>query len=338
MANSNHTIRDDYWDTVKALLIFLVIFGHMIQFFMYHGETADDFWTDPVFKGIYLFHMPLFMMVSGYFAARSVKKYTWNAIPRYLQRLALPCLGMGCLSYIISAIQGAPSVSALLKGGAALWFLIVVFECLVWYLIMQQYKTWWYKLVILIIPILIAIYIRSYPGLSLCWPNAHQFTYLWPMFVLGTVLSSFNFTHSKINIKWIVFIPLFLPMYFIFQPTWYVYRLSLGFDINSILINLFRTLTAIIGCGAFLWIAKYLYPVISKYTITKNMGQATMAVYVLQTLFFEKIHCDFLKTSHYGYALLQSILLLLLLYFIYLVTRRIPLVSLLMYGEKQSAR
>ncbi len=255
MANSNHTIRDDYWDTVKALLIFLVIFGHMIQFFMYHGKTADDFWTDPVFKGIYLFHMPLFMMVSGYFAARSVKRHSWKSIPRYLQRLALPCLGMAIIYLIISLIQGSASISAFGGGGVSLWFLIVAFECVVGYLLMQVHGAWWYKLFLFIIPIPIAVWCSTLPVFYTShsfYTTLNQFTYLWPIFIIGAVLSSSGFSHNKINWKWGFFLLGFIPLYFLFQPTWYVYKLPLEGNLHSVLINIFRTMTAIIGSGAVL--------------------------------------------------------------------------------------
>ena len=53
--------RCGYIDVVKALTIYLVVLGHVIQFWQYQ----DCWWTDRVFLLIYSFHMPLFMMVSG---------------------------------------------------------------------------------------------------------------------------------------------------------------------------------------------------------------------------------------------------------------------------------
>lgn len=47
----------------------LVIFGHSLQFIGYSGRGG--FWDDPIFLAIYMFHMPLFMGYSGYFAPLS---------------------------------------------------------------------------------------------------------------------------------------------------------------------------------------------------------------------------------------------------------------------------
>ena len=79
--------------------MFLVILGHVIQLHMYPNSNA--FWENPLFKAIYIFHMPLFALISGYFAAKSFEKYQLRAIPRYLIRLALPGAGVGLLTACI---------------------------------------------------------------------------------------------------------------------------------------------------------------------------------------------------------------------------------------------
>lgn len=51
--------RDPYLDLVKGILILLVIFGHML-------ELADGVVGDVIYHFIYFFHMPLFVLISGY--------------------------------------------------------------------------------------------------------------------------------------------------------------------------------------------------------------------------------------------------------------------------------
>ena len=62
--------RDFSIDFLKGILIILVVFGHSIQY-LYYTRSAE-FWTDPVFKAIYMFHMPAFIAVSGYLAGRKI--------------------------------------------------------------------------------------------------------------------------------------------------------------------------------------------------------------------------------------------------------------------------
>ena len=172
------TKRDSYWDIVKAILIFLVIFGHVIQFLMYQRNNDEGFWTDPIFKGIYLFHMPLFMLVSGYFAAKSVAQRSWHALPRYLQRLALPCAGMGITYLIVAFLKHKHLPASFYAGATMLWFLIVIFECLVCYLIMQQKQALWWRITMFLLPIPAALLIQELPIIHLLFPHPGQFTYL----------------------------------------------------------------------------------------------------------------------------------------------------------------
>ncbi|MFP3877521.1 acyltransferase family protein, partial [Bacillus paralicheniformis] len=48
---------------IKGLLIFLVVFGHLIE--LYKGNYYQ------IFVLIYAFHMPLFIFISGFLAKRA---------------------------------------------------------------------------------------------------------------------------------------------------------------------------------------------------------------------------------------------------------------------------
>ena len=335
MQGQTEPTRSTYWDTVKALLIFLVILGHVVQFFMYESNNNSGFWSDPVFKVIYMFHMPLFMLVSGYFAAKSIAKRGQQAVTRYFQRLALPCVGMGGIFLALILLKGK-SIWGVCGGCIILWFLIVVFECVVFYSIMQWKQAWWYKIIMFILPIPLAILCGRTPYISMLWPHTSQFTYLWPVFVLGAFMAHLNFTPQHINWKWVLFLALYITSFYFFQPDWYVYRKPLTFDIDCLLIDIYRTAAAIVGCGTALWASKHIHAFIGKYAIIQKVGQATLAIYVLQTLFFLKfrLFAQYLPQS-LGYleAIFLSIVILVALYLIYLTTKRMSLVALLMYGE-----
>jgi fucose 4-O-acetylase-like acetyltransferase len=55
--------RDYYFDNAKFILIFFVVFGHLIQSFIQDHHTVYT-----IYKTIYTFHMPAFILISGYFA------------------------------------------------------------------------------------------------------------------------------------------------------------------------------------------------------------------------------------------------------------------------------
>lgn len=53
-------VRSEFWDIVKCMLISLVILGHILEF-------GQDNTSRALYHFIYLFHMPCFAFVSGYF-------------------------------------------------------------------------------------------------------------------------------------------------------------------------------------------------------------------------------------------------------------------------------
>lgn len=57
------TSRDSYFDNAKFLLIFLVVFGHIIRSYIHDNDALLH-----IYKFIYTFHMPAFILISGYFA------------------------------------------------------------------------------------------------------------------------------------------------------------------------------------------------------------------------------------------------------------------------------
>ena len=60
-----------YWDVIKFFAIFLVVYGHAIQNL---NPAERTLWDSPMETCILTFHMPLFMIVSGYFARSVFKK------------------------------------------------------------------------------------------------------------------------------------------------------------------------------------------------------------------------------------------------------------------------
>lgn len=68
--------RDYVIDCMKALAIILMVIGHSIQLF--NGEVyriEKTFYDNTLYKVIYSFHMPFFMLISGYLYYFSEKKY-----------------------------------------------------------------------------------------------------------------------------------------------------------------------------------------------------------------------------------------------------------------------
>lgn len=61
--NKQVTERDPYWDSLKFILIFIVVYGHMIETCVEISSFNQD-----TYNFIYIFHIPLFVFISGQFS------------------------------------------------------------------------------------------------------------------------------------------------------------------------------------------------------------------------------------------------------------------------------
>lgn len=111
--------RIDYLDTLKGLLIILVVFGHT-------GINND------IQKWIYSFHMPLFLIISGFFYKESRKIVNLNRI----KRLIFPFI---CFTILAILFPGLPSL--ILKNKPIEWSKVfyleerIFFNTPIWFLI-----------------------------------------------------------------------------------------------------------------------------------------------------------------------------------------------------------
>ena len=72
--------RNQYFDNIKAFLIFMVVLGHVISTFNDIGGPVYDW----IYRVIFSFHMPVFIFVSGYFATANPKRLIVRMLPLYL--------------------------------------------------------------------------------------------------------------------------------------------------------------------------------------------------------------------------------------------------------------
>lgn len=84
---------------LRGVLIFLVTLGHVIQWTAYPSVPGMAF-RDPVFIGIYLFHVPLFFAVSGHLLGARGGTLGWNKGLRRLATLAVPSVAWFILTTI----------------------------------------------------------------------------------------------------------------------------------------------------------------------------------------------------------------------------------------------
>ncbi|RKQ31524.1 acyltransferase family protein [Oceanobacillus halophilus] len=122
--------RNAFMDNAKVLFIFLVVFGHMIQPF-----TTDSAEMNTLYLWIYTFHMPAFIMLSGFFAKGSGDK---GYIMNLAKKLLVPYL---IFQFIYSAyyflIGNSSWQAGIFYPHWSLWFLFSLFS---WHLLLIGFK------------------------------------------------------------------------------------------------------------------------------------------------------------------------------------------------------
>ncbi|ANN60718.1 acyltransferase family protein [Mesorhizobium loti] len=102
--------RNLSFDFAKGILITLVVVGHLLQYCIYRGTEA--FWLSPYFKSIYIFHMPLFMAISGYLSSGAIFRKSFNqGIGDRATQLLLPMLFWCVLIWALKSAVSFPTES-----------------------------------------------------------------------------------------------------------------------------------------------------------------------------------------------------------------------------------
>jgi fucose 4-O-acetylase-like acetyltransferase len=111
-------VRDAWFDNIKGVLIFLVVFGHVMQKYIHDRNS----YIYIAFVIIYCFHMPLFIFLSGYFS-KDVKKTRDRAFERFL----LPYIIWELIWFIINKVSGWNSDFNFTVPWFAYWYFLSLF-------------------------------------------------------------------------------------------------------------------------------------------------------------------------------------------------------------------
>lgn len=114
-------LRLQYLDSLKGILIILVVLGHAIQGFL------ADYQLDVLFRVIYSFHMPLFFLISGFLTFK--EHYDSTLIKKRFVQCIIPFVTWAFLSPVLKngVIDLDQTVKALCYPDNGLWFLYNLF-------------------------------------------------------------------------------------------------------------------------------------------------------------------------------------------------------------------
>ena len=334
--------RIRYWDLLRGIAIILVVWGHTIQF----GGGNVELFANKAFILIYSFHMPLFMLISGFFLAKSIGKRSFaQNLKKKIMHIAVPAVLGGLLFYVVKLVVerllGSNAypfhIAMLFQEIGNIWFLWTVFMCSVALLAADvvSRKVGNGKLM----PIALVIVFFAFIVL----PYADYNIYLFPYFVTGYCIAiGKDKWISKLETFSIILFPLmlqnFCDRHFIYSSG--VRLFSSSYEAaEQLLIDLFRWGIGFVGCFAVILFTRKIdetYPDNKICSLICDIGKYTLEIYILERIVVEYLGAKvmwkivngmgitFLRNEtvySYLFTPICSIAFTLLLYYIVKVTK-----------------
>lgn len=283
--------RNEFVDIIKGQLILLVCLGHAIQFVMYNNIGHFD---DQVFKAIYMFHMPLFMCISGYLSNNSiVNKNNLRTLAVKMRTYLLPTVTWSLLLLGYSYLSGRHTAQNI--GLAQLFFNDLLSKYWFLWTLAESYCLFFlaYKFFSRPIPILILAYLFMLfmPDVS----HLYYLKYMFPYFSFGFYVHKYRVDMLNQQLIFALFVFSVLGSvvcYFEWGYDTYIYTSQMRLSADNIYNIALRYAAGFIVSAAFA-----LLSYMGTMSIWKQMsylfsafGKNSMQVYILQTIVFSAVY------------------------------------------------
>ena len=165
------------WDNLKFLLIILVVFGHYAQHVKHNSAVLQGLCVST-----YLFHMPLFIFVTGMFSKRTVNEKNVKKVLPYLTCFLATTL----ILFITKAFLKWNLTFEIFGTGAMPWYLMSMFFMFLITMVVKDYKPQYVMTLSLIVGVLVGFCKTDNPDF-LTWMRTFIF---YPFFYLGYTLDA----------------------------------------------------------------------------------------------------------------------------------------------------
>lgn len=188
--------RIAYWDNLKYVMIVLVVVGHFV---LENNSGIDSASFKSLAAFIYLFHIPTFFFISGYFFKK--KSALWNALTYVLYAIATKlvmffgkwAVYMVAIKIFNKQVKYEPIHLSFIKYSDMIWFLIVLAIAEVLMFVLDKVNT----KVLLVIAIVIGCLVGYISGIGGANVTGDYFAWfrvlvMFPFFVFGKVIKEYN--------------------------------------------------------------------------------------------------------------------------------------------------
>lgn len=286
--------RNEFLDYTKGILISLVVIGHVIQNVAYQNNYAI-FFDDPFFKLIYIFHMPLFMAISGYLSFNTINKSKFSTItvsktrsyivPIFVWSIALTAARVVLKEEFV--IENF--LSTYLKVSLnALWFLWVLWACILILVGIKRINARKTRLLSLfLIAIITFATLFILPEIN----HVDMLQYMLPFFISGYLFSSREVSFMRLlKHPFLRFLPAIVSIliYALWSTDTYIYTTGMSLESSNLPNILLRYVGGFSLSIMFLQLFHILFNYTPKFYCDhiKNWGSDSIYIYILQTYFF----------------------------------------------------
>ncbi len=318
--------RNYTMDALKLFAIFLVIWGHCVQYLV-----SSDYKDEPLYRIIYSFHMPLFMTISGFFGANLYKKSFREAVLSKSRQLLVPIVTFGLIVSCFCGIR--------FSNFGILWFLNSLLACSLGYCSIMKAKR--FRTVLLSVSLL----------LSVVLPLPYQLGRMWPFFLLGVLLNR-NYDRFKDNAGKIALAV--LPAFIVMLVFWDEKFWSTGNVLTAVVTGVsclpplmlegYRYIIGFFGVVFFIAVFHFFatkLPHTRMGDMLLSWGKFTLGVYVIQKVVLEMglkrvLNFDGIGFVEFNFVVvpLLSVGILLLCIAAIKIIRRSRYVSFALFGER----
>lgn len=296
----------------KAVAIFLVLVGHVVQ---YSGKSGPD---NCLWAFIYSFHMPLFMFMSGMFAVKSMNLTTGRFVYKKFVQLLLPVASWSVFAVLLFHGGISTYLDLVSLSGMYLWFLKILFLCYLLMFIlnrismfMRSHRISLFPICFFIILVLLLLPVKDYFYWNLC--------FMFPFFLCGSLFNKYRsvlFAHQYKSF-------LFSVLVFVVLLVWWDYRYTIYFsnapfvsinpfcfDVRALTVYAYRFFTGLSGALAVIFLCKIVYGRFKDSSVMPfllGIGNCTLGIYVVQTFVVEqflirmKLNLSDLQTYIYSF-------------------------------------
>lgn len=297
MSSLRRTERNLAIDYIKAFAIILVVLGHSIQYGSGPYVKAHMFDNNYIIYFIYSFHMPIFMIVSGYLYFYSINRYdTKQMIINKTKSLIIPILFWTILTTLFNCIlYDQERLLNPFRFGVAwanefigqFWFLWAVFFCsMVLLLINKVFKD---NIIVYLIVFIVSFVTPDVLLLSLI-------KFMYPFFVIGYMVNKYKLIEKcsgKVKIiGFIISSVLFFVMLVFMKGNYFVY--NSGYTLlerenvfEMLYIDLYRLFIGLFGSYVFSFIIAKFAPKVSGIVdrVIVCLGKNTLGIYIVSFFF-----------------------------------------------------